>query len=40
MTFSSGEVGEAAKAVARVLHPRFVDEEGFALPPLGVLADQ
>ena len=33
----SGEVGEAAKAVAKVLHPHFVKEEEYALPPLGLL---
>ena len=33
----SGAVGNAARAVAKLLHPHFVDEEAFALPPLGVL---
>ncbi len=33
-----GPVGEAARAAAKVLHPHFVDEEAFALPPLGLLA--
>jgi hypothetical protein len=33
----SGQVGEAAKAVAKVLHPHFVKEEEYALPPLGLL---
>ncbi|MCD6070634.1 MAG: hypothetical protein K0S42_1150 [Microvirga sp.] len=37
-TKAGGQVGEAAKAVARVLHGHFVDEEAFAMPPLGVLA--
>ncbi len=32
-----GYVGEAAKAVANVLHPHFVKEEEYALPPLGLL---
>jgi hypothetical protein len=32
-----GPVGEAARAAAKVLHPHFVDEEAFALPPLGLL---
>ncbi len=31
-------VGEAARSVAKLLHPHFVDEEAFALPPLGALA--
>jgi hypothetical protein len=34
----SGDVGEAARAVAKLLHPHFVDEEAFALPPLALLA--
>lgn len=32
-----GYVGDAAKAVARVLHPHFLKEEEYALPPLGLL---
>ena len=38
-TKAGGRVGEAAKAVARVLHDHFVDEEAFALPPLGILSE-
>lgn len=38
-TNAGGRTGEAAKAVARILHPHFVKEEEFALPPLGLLAD-
>jgi len=37
-TKAGGQVGEAARAVARVLHDHFVDEEAFAMPPLGVLS--
>ncbi len=37
-TQAGGEVGEAAKAVARILHPHFVKEEEYALPPLGLLS--
>jgi hypothetical protein len=33
-----GAVGEAAREVARLLHPHFVREEEFALPPLALLA--
>jgi len=33
----SGRVGEAARAVAKLLHPHFIDEEAFALPPLCLL---
>ena len=36
-TKASGRVGDAAKVVARLLHPHFVKEEEFALPPLGLL---
>ncbi len=32
-----GYVGEAARAVAKVLHPHFLKEEEYALPPLGLL---
>lgn len=31
-------MGEAAKAVANVLHPHFEKEEEYALPPLGLLS--
>jgi hemerythrin-like domain-containing protein len=33
-----GKVGEAAKAVADILHPHFKKEEEYALPPLGLLS--
>ena len=33
-----GKVGEAAGALAKLLHPHFVREEEIALPPLGLLA--
>lgn len=33
------ELGDAAKAVATLLHPHFVKEEEYALPPLGLLRD-
>jgi len=36
-TREAGEVGERAREVARLLHPHFVREEEFALPPLGLL---
>ena len=36
-TKAGGQVGETAKAVTRVLHAHFLDEEAFALPPLGIL---
>ncbi len=37
-TQAGGQVGDAAKAVARVLHEHFLKEEEFALPPLGLLS--
>ena len=36
-TQAPGEVGEAARGVAEVLHAHFEKEEAFALPPLGLL---
>lgn len=35
---SGGRTGAAAKEVERLLHPHFVKEEQFALPPLGLLS--
>ena len=32
-----GKIGEAARTVAALLHPHFVKEEAYALPPLGLL---
>ncbi len=37
-TQSGGRTGEAAKSVAKLMHPHFVKEEEYALPPLGLLA--
>jgi hypothetical protein len=34
---AGGRTGEAAQSVAKVLHPHFVKEEEYALPPLGLL---
>jgi len=34
----SGATGEAARAVAQLMHPHFEKEEAYALPPLGLLA--
>jgi hypothetical protein len=36
-TTAGGHVGEAAKEVARLLHPHFVKEEEYAMPALGLL---
>lgn len=38
-TKEGGRVGAAAQEVATLLHPHFIREEEFALPPLGLLAD-
>jgi hypothetical protein len=37
-TTAPGNVGAAARALAKVLHPHFEREEQIALPPLGLLA--
>ncbi len=37
-THLAGATGEAAREVARRLHPHFMKEEAYALPPLGLLA--
>ncbi len=34
-----GKTGESARAVAKVLHPHFVKEEEYALPPIGLLRE-
>jgi hypothetical protein len=34
-----GKTGIAAREVAKLLHPHFVKEEAYALPPLGLLYD-
>lgn len=38
-TKEPGELGDSAKAVAELMHPHFVKEEEYALPPLGLLRD-
>lgn len=35
---AGGKTGTSAKAIARILHPHFLKEEEYALPPLGLLA--
>lgn len=37
LTNAPGPLGEAARRVADLLHPHFVKEEEYALPPLGLL---
>lgn len=36
-TQAGGETAEAAREVASLLHPHFVKEEAYAMPPLGLL---
>ena len=36
-TQAGGEVGEAARTLAHLMHPHFVKEDDIALPPLGLL---
>ena len=38
-TKEAGELGDAAKGVAKLMHPHFLKEEQYALPPLGLLRD-
>lgn len=38
-TKAGGKTAEAAKAVAKLMHPHFLREEEFALPPLGLLGE-
>lgn len=33
-----GATGEAARALAKLMHPHFTKEDEYALPPLGLLA--
>jgi len=37
LTQAEGDVGEAARHLARLMHPHFVKEDEIALPPLGLL---
>jgi hemerythrin HHE cation binding domain-containing protein len=37
-THLAGRTGEAARRVARILHPHFLREDEYAIPPLGLLA--
>lgn len=36
-TQAAGELGDAARTVARLMHPHFVKEDSIALPPLSLL---
>ena len=36
-THLPGRTGEAARALARIMHPHFLREDEYAIPPLGLL---
>lgn len=38
-TRAGGRTAEAARIVAKLMHPHFVKEEEYALPPLALIAD-
>jgi hemerythrin superfamily protein len=33
-----GKIGDSAKKIAKILHPHFMKEEEYAMPPLGLLS--
>jgi Hemerythrin HHE cation binding domain len=33
-----GKIGDSAKKIANILHPHFMKEEEYAMPPLGLLS--
>jgi hypothetical protein len=37
VSMEPGRVGEAARTLARLMHPHFVREDEYAMPPLGLL---
>ncbi len=37
-TKAPGRTGEAARLVAKIMHPHFLREDEYAIPPLGLLA--
>lgn len=37
-SLEGGRAGEAARTVARLMHPHFLREDEYAMPPLGLLA--
>ncbi|HET9708517.1 MAG TPA: hemerythrin domain-containing protein [Gemmatimonadales bacterium] len=38
VSLESGKVGEAARSLAQIMHPHFLREDEYAMPPLGLLA--
>lgn len=38
VSLEPGPVGEAARELARLMHPHFLREDEYAMPPLGLLA--
>lgn len=37
VSLETGRVGEAARELARLMHPHFLREDEYAMPPLGLL---
>ena len=37
VSLESGKVGEAARSLAQLMHPHFLREDEYAMPPLGLL---
>jgi hemerythrin HHE cation binding domain-containing protein len=38
VSLETGRVGEAARTLAQLMHPHFLREDEYAMPPLGLLA--
>jgi hypothetical protein len=38
VSLETGKVGEAARTLAQLMHPHFLREDEYAMPPLGLLA--
>jgi hemerythrin HHE cation binding domain-containing protein len=38
VSLESGKVGDAARSLAQLMHPHFLREDEYAMPPLGLLA--
>jgi hypothetical protein len=38
VSLEAGKVGDAARSLAQLMHPHFLREDEYAMPPLGLLA--
>jgi hypothetical protein len=38
VSLETGKVGDAARSLAQLMHPHFLREDEYAMPPLGLLA--